>query len=70
MTPVTAILSPKSRLTKLLEDMEMLPRANEDFDTNTLVGLDVTVLVEKVFKNGVRYTNVSKMKRRTEQVAV
>ena len=68
---VTASLNPKSKLTRLLEDMEMLPAVNEDFDTDSLIGLPVTVLVEKVMKNGFHYTNVNRIKKREyERIAV
>jgi hypothetical protein len=67
---MTASLSPKSKLTKLLDDMEMLSDVNEDFDTDSLLGLPVIVLVERVVKNGVCYTNVNKIKKRDEKMAV
>lgn len=67
---VTANLAPKSKLTQLLEDMGMLPEVGGEFDTDSLVGLFVTVLVEKVVKNGATYTNVNRIKKRDERVAV
>jgi hypothetical protein len=67
---VTANLSPKSKLTQLLDDLGMLPSMNGDFDTDSLIGMFVTVLLENVVRNGATYTNVVKIKKRMAQVAV
>ena len=47
-----------------------MPEVGGEFDTDSLIGLFVTVLVERVVKNGATYTNVNRIKKRDERLAV
>lgn len=53
----------KSRMVKLLQDLEALPDPGEDLDLDSLVGMKVTVFVENVEKDGKTYSNIVKMKK-------
>jgi hypothetical protein len=53
----------KSRMVKLLQDLEALPDPGEDLDLDSLVGMKVTVFVENVEKDDKTYSNIVKMKK-------
>ena len=59
----TITWSPKGKLMKMLEDLDVVPAMGEELDMNALVGMNVTATIENLQRDGVVYSNIVRVQR-------